>query len=162
MGLPSSLCRAAEQQSRAFYWVNGGRNRSEPRGKVRFWSQKSWLEIDWECFTCRLSCNDFILLVHIVTVNDEWLVRGLAIYFFILPPPHPFFWLWLAVFMIRRIDNLIWLNSAGSDYKDTSCILSGSFNCHDGICVIGDWSLRRIKTQRWCMRREMISGSESG
>ena len=98
----------------------------------------------------------------IVTVNDEWLVRRLAIYFFILPPPHPFFWLWLAVFMIRRIDNLIWLNSAGSDYKDTSCILSGSFNCHDGICVIGDWSLRRIKTQRWCMRREMISGSESG
>ena len=54
------------------------------------------------------------------------------------------------------------MNSAGSDYKDTSCILSGSFNCHDGICVIGDWSLRRIKTQRWCMRREMISESESG
>ena len=151
----------AEQQSRAFYWVNGGRKRSEPRGKVRFRSQKFGWKRDWEGFSCRLSCRRLHSL-GIVTVNDKWLVRRLAIYFFILPPPHPFSWLWLAVFMIRRIDNLIWLNSAGSDYEDTSCILSGSFNCHDGICVIGDWSLRRIKTQRWCMRREMISGSESG
>ena len=87
---------------------------------------------------------------------------GYLLLLFILPPPRPYFWLWLPVFVIKQIDNLIWLNSAGSDYKDTSCILSGSFNCHDGICVIGDWSLRRIKTPRWCMRREMISESESG
>ena len=140
----------------------GGRNRAAGKSEIPISETRNGWKSDGQFFYYLLDVLQRHHWLGIVRVNDGWLVRRLAVYFFNPPSPRPYFWLWLPVFMIRWIDNLIWLNSAGSDYKDTSCILSGSFNCHDGICVIGDWSLRRIKTPRWCMRREMISESESG
>ena len=79
----------------------GGRNRSERRGKVRFRSQKP--EMSGKV-TDNFFLFDVLQRFHslgIVRVSGGWLVRRLAVYFFILPPLRPYFWLWLPVFMIK-------------------------------------------------------------
>ena len=152
MGLSGSFMQCWAHSTRS---MGGGlRNRSELRVK---WAQElveKWLNI----MTCAMCCSRLQSLA-IVRVNDQWLVRRLTITW--SSPSILWLWLWLTVFIIKWIDNLIWLNSARSDYKDTFCILSGSFNCHDRGYMIGEWSWGRIQIQRWCMQGEMISWSES-
>ena len=78
-GITGSLCRAGP----AFCSVNRGRNSSERRRKVPIRSRKFWLEKWLRTFNL-LDVLQRLQSLGIVRVNDEWLVKRLAIYFFFL------------------------------------------------------------------------------